>query len=110
MAAPFGDLTDAERARYVQGMFSRIAQRYDLMNRVMTAGRLLPNRMPAAANIAGPMIAENFSMMPNRPKNSPLLAAGDMAAYRLRLSAWLPPCTIATIQAMNQNSTTEFSQ
>ena len=33
------DLTGAERARYVQDMFSRIAQHYDLMNRVITAGQ-----------------------------------------------------------------------
>ena len=32
-------LTGSERARYVQGMFARIAHRYDLMNRLMTAGQ-----------------------------------------------------------------------
>ncbi len=32
-------LTGAERARYVQGMFGRIAGRYDVMNRLMTGGQ-----------------------------------------------------------------------
>lgn len=33
------NLTGSERAQYVQGMFGRIAPRYDLMNRLMTAGQ-----------------------------------------------------------------------
>jgi demethylmenaquinone methyltransferase/2-methoxy-6-polyprenyl-1,4-benzoquinol methylase len=32
-------LTGNEKSRYVQGLFTRIASRYDLLNRLMTAGQ-----------------------------------------------------------------------
>jgi demethylmenaquinone methyltransferase/2-methoxy-6-polyprenyl-1,4-benzoquinol methylase len=40
-------LTGGERASYVHGIFSRIARRYDLMNRLMTAGQDLRWRREA---------------------------------------------------------------
>ena len=33
------NLTGAERAQYVQDIFTHIAHRYDLMNRIMTVGQ-----------------------------------------------------------------------
>jgi len=39
MESDLANLTGSERSHYVQNMFSRIAPRYDLMNRLMTAGQ-----------------------------------------------------------------------
>jgi demethylmenaquinone methyltransferase/2-methoxy-6-polyprenyl-1,4-benzoquinol methylase len=39
MGQPMTHLTGKERGEYVQDMFTRIAHRYDIMNRLMTAGQ-----------------------------------------------------------------------
>jgi len=48
------NLTGRRRARYVQDMFSRIAHRYDLMNRVMTAGQDIAWRQEVICRAALP--------------------------------------------------------
>ncbi|MBI3158976.1 MAG: ubiquinone/menaquinone biosynthesis methyltransferase [Chloroflexi bacterium] len=47
-------LTGAERARYVQKMFGRIARRYDLLNRLMTVGQDVRWRKEAIARLELP--------------------------------------------------------
>jgi demethylmenaquinone methyltransferase/2-methoxy-6-polyprenyl-1,4-benzoquinol methylase len=44
----------ADRARYVQGMFGEISDRYDLLNRVMTLGQDESWRRRAARELVGP--------------------------------------------------------
>ncbi|MBN1147830.1 MAG: ubiquinone/menaquinone biosynthesis methyltransferase [Anaerolineales bacterium] len=69
------NLTGHERAQYVQEMFSRIAQRYDLMNRIMTAGQDVRWRREVIRRAA-------------LPKNGRLLdlgaGTGDLARQALR--------------------------
>ena len=49
------NLMGSERARYVQNMFARIAGRYDLMNRIMTAGQDVRWRREVVHRAALPM-------------------------------------------------------
>ena len=49
------NLTGTERAHYVRAMFSQIAPRYDLMNRVMTAGQDARWRREVIARAALPL-------------------------------------------------------
>jgi demethylmenaquinone methyltransferase/2-methoxy-6-polyprenyl-1,4-benzoquinol methylase len=47
-------LSGNERARYVQAMFTRIAHRYDLLNRLMTAGQDVRWRLEVIRRLALP--------------------------------------------------------
>lgn len=51
------NLTGVERARYVQGVFARIAHRYDLMNRLMTFGQDVRWRVEVIRRAALPVKA-----------------------------------------------------
>ncbi len=63
------------------------------------AGRLDPLAPATTANSAGPSTAPNFSKMPKKAKNSDDLWRGIIAANNDRLKAWLPPCTVPTVNA-----------
>ena len=69
------NLQGAERARYVQAMFGRIAPHYDLMNRLMTAGQDVSWRREAIRR----------AKLPERGKLLDLGAGtGDLALEALR--------------------------
>jgi len=68
-------LTGTEKAAAVQTMFTRIARRYDLMNRLMTAGQDMRWRRQAVA----------LARIPNRGRMLDIgTGSGDMAALVLR--------------------------
>ena len=70
-------LKGTERARYVRGMFGRIAGRYDLLNTAMTAGRHYAWRRAAARMAAGSMTG---------PALDVATGTGDFAVELARLS------------------------
>lgn len=72
------NLTGTERARYVQGMFARIAYRYDLMNRVMTAGQDVRWRREVIQRAALPAHGRLLDLG---------AGTGDLARQALRQSA-----------------------
>jgi len=74
------NLTGRERAEYVQGMFTRIARHYDMMNRLMTGGQDVQWRREVIR------LAE---MKPSAPSSEPLslldlgAGTGDLAREAL---------------------------
>jgi demethylmenaquinone methyltransferase/2-methoxy-6-polyprenyl-1,4-benzoquinol methylase len=69
------NLTGQERAKYVQGMFSRVARRYDLMNRLMTAGQDVRWRREVIRRASLPPIARLLDLG---------AGTGDLAREALR--------------------------
>ncbi len=76
------NLSGAERARYVQNMFSRIAGRYDLMNRLMTAGQDRAWRREVIQRLALPPQGDLLDLG---------AGTGDLAREALRTIPRLPP-------------------
>ena len=64
-----------------------------------TAARLEPKSETDRAKSAGPATPANFSNTEKNPKYSEDFCLGIMRAKSDRLSAWLPPWTVATRKA-----------
>ncbi|GAB4521274.1 MAG: bifunctional demethylmenaquinone methyltransferase/2-methoxy-6-polyprenyl-1,4-benzoquinol methylase UbiE [Anaerolineales bacterium] len=75
------NLSPQERRRYVQGMFTRIAARYDLMNRVMTFGQDISWRRE---------VIRRASLQPGDALLDLGAGTGDLAREALRQQ---PACT-----------------
>jgi demethylmenaquinone methyltransferase/2-methoxy-6-polyprenyl-1,4-benzoquinol methylase len=91
-------LEGEERARYVQGMFARIAGRYDLMNRLMTFGQDVRWRRYVIAQAALPANARLLDIA---------TGTGDIAAEGVRrhpdLTAVAADFTLEMMQAGRQH-------
>lgn len=87
------NLTGTERARYVQGMFARIAHRYDLMNRAMTVGQDVRWRREVIQRAALPRFGRLLDLG---------AGTGDLAREALRQSP--------TVSALAADFTLEMMQ
>lgn len=102
-------LTGNERARYVQNMFTRIAKRYDLMNRLMTGGQDIRwrKRVIELARInnnaslldlgtgTGDLAREALSAFPNAK-----VTAADFTLEMMRVGQKTSPLDFSTADAL----------
>jgi len=99
------NLTGTARARYVQGMFARIAHRYDLMNRVMTAGQDVRWRREVIQRAALPAHGRLLDLG---------AGTGDLARQALRqsptISALAADFTLEMMQAGKRRPESQLSE
>ena len=102
-------LTGNERAKYVQGMFTRIAKRYDLMNRLMTGGQDIRwrkrvielARLDDTASLldlgtgTGDLAREALSSFPNAR-----VTAADFTLEMMRVGQKASPLNFSTADAL----------
>jgi demethylmenaquinone methyltransferase/2-methoxy-6-polyprenyl-1,4-benzoquinol methylase len=99
------DLTGRERADYVQKMFTRIAARYDLMNRLMTFGQDMRWRRtviakaalpPAALPLAGGRLLDlgagtgDIALAARKAHPDSRIVAGDFTVEMMRVGRTRP--------------------